>query len=320
MSQTTTAEILRAHLGEKLLCNIPLAPLSTFAVGGSASYYCEAYSQKDVQDCIAAAKYAGVATFILAGGSNIVVADEGIDKLVIHLLSQNYGINDNVLQADAGVSLSDLVTASITAGREGIIWASGIPGSFGGAIRGNAGAYGGEISDTLLDVTVLQGGSVVTLPKNVISFSYRESQFKQSSDIILSARIALGKEANAEALQKASNDIIALRNTKHPKLPCAGSYFKNVVINEHNRKTLADLGIPQECWGRAKVPTAWLIDRCNLKGTKIGGAQISPMHANIIVNTGNAKAADILALAALMKQRVWETCGIAIEEEVGFVR
>ncbi len=287
----------------KIQRNIPLAPLTTFKIGGPAKYFLKVKNKNELVEAIKWAKKknlpAGKAVlpyFILGGGSNILVSDKGFNGLIIELLIRDCQLLGNKILVGAGMSLAKLVTFSIKNGLTGLEWAVGIPGTIGGAVRGNAGALGHSISEYLEKVKILRADKIIELKNKEIGFSYRQSIFKRNQDIILEAVLAL-KKGKAQESKKIIKENIQRRITAHPAQPSAGCIFKNP------KPSSAGL----------------LIQQCGLKGKQIGGAKISQKHANFIVNTGQAKARDVRALIALIKRKVKDRFNIELEEEIKYI-
>jgi UDP-N-acetylmuramate dehydrogenase len=299
----------------------PLARHTTFKIGGVASLYFRAESNEDLVRAITYARKFKIPFYLLSGGSNVLVSDEGIDKFVIHIKSSDlFVVDESYIVADAGVLLADLVALSIQHGLEGLVWASGIPGDVGGAVRGNAGAYGGEMKDSVDSVEVMRGRKQFIMERKDILFGYRDSQFKQGSDIVLTVKFKLKPGGDVEKMRQQSQEIIAERETKHtPGVPSAGSFFKNVPITDENREQFKKLGIPEKFWEYGKVAAGWLLDEVGMRGYTVGGAQVSNAHGNIVINTGDATADDVLQLTSIMKMKVRDELGIQLEEEVQYV-
>jgi len=262
--------------------NVPLAPYTTFKIGGPAKYFYEAKSKEDLVKAIKAAKETGLPFFILGGGSNVLVSDKGFDGLVIKLQATSYklpqprqakrGGQATKIVADAGVLLSKLVDESARAGLTGLEWAVGIPGTVGGAVRGNAGAFGVSMSDVV---------------KNIRNYE----------DVILSVELEL-KKGDREKSKKMIKEYLEYRDKRHPlEYPSAGCIFKN----------------PKGDFA------GHLIEKCDLKGTKIGNAMVSKKHGNFIVNLGNAKAKDVIKLINLCKKKVREKFRIELKEEIEYL-
>lgn len=278
--------------------NVPLAPFTTFRIGGSAKFYAE---PANIEDVITIQKFVAennLPFFILGNGSNVLISDDGWDGLVLNLESgfNKLSATENIVTADAGVRMASFVDFAIRHDLKGVEMLAGVPATIGGAVRMNAGCYGGETSDYILDVAIVRSGEYMTLTKAQCDFSYRHSGFNKT-DIILSARFALGSGAASE-LQDIKRKHLLHRNEVQPvNLPNCGSVFKN----------------PRPRF------SAELIEAAGLKGTHIGGAQISIKHANFIVNINTASADDVIALMNLARKKVFEQTGIVLEPEVQLV-
>lgn len=315
----------------KILENIPLAPYTTFEIGGPARFFCEAKTKKEIIKAIQWAKNKKVRYFILAGGSNVLVADNGFDGLVIKLQVSSYRLRDRIIIAEAGLNLAKLVQLALENSLTGLEWAIGIPGTLGGAIRGNAGAMGHSISEIIKKVEVLiddkqnQKLKVKKFSNRECKFGYRDSIFKSRSNlIILGAELQL-KKGNKEEIRKRMAEYLKKREGQ-PKEPSAGCIFKNVEIArqpeiqfQEDNKEFVKIRRELVPIHDGKIAAGWLIEQCDLKGKKIGRAKISEKHANFIVNLGGAKAEDVFILISLIKQKVRNKFNIQLEEEIEFV-
>ncbi|MDX9855752.1 MAG: UDP-N-acetylmuramate dehydrogenase [Candidatus Moranbacteria bacterium] len=301
--------------------NIPLAPYTTFKIGGPAKFFVEAKSESDIADSIDYAKNNNKDFFIFSGGSNLLVSDNGLDGLAIKISNSSIEIKDREVFCGAGTSLSQLAMETAKNNLGGLEWAAGIPGTVGGAIAGNAGAFGGEISDNLIEVKTLsvEEGKLMTFEKKDCDFGYRNSLFKKNSGkfILISAVFDL-EAGKREESEKKIGDIIKKRKEKQPRYPSAGSFFKNPVVNKEEiiNKFERDTGLKIK---DDKIPAGWLIEEVGLKGKKIGGAKVSEKHSNFIINTGNATAEDVIILSSLIKAKVRDRFGIQLEEEVKLI-
>lgn len=320
--------------------NISLAPLTTFKIGGPADYFFVAKSEKDLIDALSFARQKKLAVFILGGGSNILVSDKGFRGLVIQIQNLKFKVKDCQIESQSGTALAELVGAAAKAGFTGIEWAAGIPGTLGGAIRGNAGAFGMDMSSIVKHIRVYSGGSIKQYqynchseggrPRAAHSFSggarpteesqdifwYRDSIFKYNKEIILSADLELQK-GEPEKIRQTIKNYLEQRRSKQPWEPSAGSVFKNIQFDKLSKK-LQDI-IPTEKIKAGKVAVAYFTELAGLKGHQIGQAQISPKHNNFIVNLGGAKASDVLSLINLIKQEIKNKFGIELEEEIQLV-
>jgi UDP-N-acetylmuramate dehydrogenase len=302
--------------------NISLANHTTFKIGGPARYFFVAKNREDVISALKAAKESGIPYYIIGGGSNLLVSDKGFDGLVIKILNTQYIIHGTKIIADAGVNLGKLVFESINAGLTGLEWAMGIPGTIGGAIVGNAGAYGHSTSEAVKEVKTLNAEFKVSSYKfQDCGFVYRGSAFQQKNEIITEVGIELRK-GDKEKSMKQLKDIILQRRTKVPPYPSAGSFFKNYRLEskDYNKDPLVKRFPDLIKKIRSnKIGVAYLIDQCGLKGKQIGGAKVAEEHANFIVNAGGATAKDVLGLADICKQKVKEKYGLELKPEKRFL-
>ncbi|MDD3487437.1 MAG: UDP-N-acetylmuramate dehydrogenase [Candidatus Moranbacteria bacterium] len=322
--------------------NIPLAPLTTFKIGGPARYFSEAGSGEEIIEALEFAREKSLPVFVMGGGSNILVSDKGFEGLVIKIQSTSYKIHDTNIECGAGCQLSTIVRESIKSGLTGLEWAAGIPGTIGGAVRGNAGAYGGTMADSVESVRVVEIPIAKSQASNKFSifnfqfskksefqisnfknkdckFSYRDSIFKRNPNlIILSVKLGLQKGSREES-EKRIKEIISKRREKQPAdFPSAGSFFKNPSVKKADLLRIFESDTGMEARG-GKIPAGYLIDGAGMRGKKIGGAMVSEKHANFIVNTGGATAENVMMLAAIIKTRVRNRFDIQLQEEVQMV-
>ena len=306
--------------------NILLKKYTTFKIGGPAEYFLIVKKKENLIKAVKLAKKLKLPIFIFGGGSNLLVSDEGIRGLVVKIqnLDKKFKIrklkSDVIIETSAGIELKDLVEFSIKKSLQGLEWSGGLPGTFGGAVRGNAGAFGGEIKDIIFEVEALDKNfNLKKLSKKQCQFSYRSSIFKKNDWIVLSVVIKL-KKGNKKDIRSVAQYCIKYRRDRHPwEYPNAGSIFKNCAFSGFSsgfKKKLSKV-VKQDPF--PIVPTAYLISELGLKGTKIGNAQISEKHPNFIVNLGGAKARDVLKLIDLVKQKVKKVYNIKLETEVQFV-
>lgn len=281
--------------------NVKLASYTTFKIGGPAEYFFEAKTREDLIKAIKTAKKFKMPFFILAGGSNTLVSDKGYRGLLIRNQNSEFQIIGFKIKAEAGIRLSRLVMESLNHGLSGFEWVAGIPGTIGGAIRGNAGAFEKSMADVVERVELLEINSELIIKSYELKdcrFGYRSSIFKEKNNlIVLSAEIRL-KTDDKEKIKESIERYLNYRKGKHPlEFPSAGSIFEN-----------------PEGHSAAK-----LIEECGLKGKKIGQAQISEKHANFIINLGQAKAKDVCRLIDLAKEKVKDKFGIILKEEIQFL-
>lgn len=303
----------------EILKNVPLAPQTTFKIGGEAKFFVEANNEAEIIEAVNYAQKNELAIFILGGGSNVLISDNGFDGLVIKMKNSEIKIDDCEIECDAGVSLMNLVNFSVNNDLVGLEWAAGIPGTVGGAIRGNAGAFGGEMEKSVKEIKILDINKnplkIEYLKNKECKFGYRTSIVKENKGIILiSAKLSLKRNVNQDS-RKIISEIINKRSQNQPADPSAGSFFKNPVVT--NSETIENFEHDMETKMRGeKLPAGWFIDNLGYKGKKIGGAQVSEKHANFIINAGGASAEDVLILSSYLKQKVRDGHNIQLEEEV----
>lgn len=306
--------------------NIILAPHTTFKIGGPARYFIEAKSAEEIKEAVLWAREKGVPYFLLGGGSNLLVSDDGFNGLVIKIKTASYKIQDTSVTAEAGAPLAKLVAESANNDLTGLEWAVGIPGTIGGAVCGNAGAYGHSTSEAVIHARAMdQNSEIVDFNNQDCHFCYRGSIFKESGNklIILETELKLIK-GNSNEIKEKIKKIISERAGKIPHYPSSGSFFKNYIVDEKSPTSNLLLKNFPELKNNikgGKIATGYFIEQCDLKGKTIGGAQISEQHANFIINIGNAKAIDVLGLAEICKREVAKKFGVELEIEkklIGF--
>lgn len=300
---------------------VTLADYTTFKTGGKSEHFFEAANLEELQYSIFYANEKNLPYIILGGGSNVLFDDAGYKGVVIKLNMKEFSINDCILKAQAGAMMSEVVNYAIENGYSGMEWASGLPGTIAGAIRGNAGAFGGCIADNIMKVTYLdEKGKIRETEAKRCGFGYRDSTFKHSRKfVILEAEFMMNKDKTTEELKSKFEKYINYRNSNHPlDYPSAGSVFKNI---DEKKEVSVCLKINPRMneflkkW-QGKISTAYLIEDCNLKGVRIGGARISEKHANFIVNENNATSDDIKKLIKTVIEKVREKYGITLKPEI----
>jgi UDP-N-acetylmuramate dehydrogenase len=301
-------ELFKSAVGRELKESVPLRRFSNFKIGGEADYFFSASSLKELLAAVHVSEKESVSYRIIGGGFNVLFDDAGFRGMVIKNDAKGIKeLKDSKVDVLSGTDLDDMIDFCKERGLGGASFLAGIPGTVGGAVYGNAGAFGRSIGDILEEAEVLEMDGERTetkkLTQSQMGFQYRKSLLKEKPFILLKAVFKL-VPGNHEVIKKDIEKNIKERKKKHPpwSLACAGSYFKNPV---------SDTG--------EKIAAGYLLDRVGGRSLKRGGAAVYKGHANFLINTGNATSKDIRDLAAELKQRVKKRFGITLEEEVVFI-
>lgn len=308
----------------KIKKDIPLAQHTTFEIGGLAKFFVEVKFAEELKDVLVWAKKHEEKIYILGGGSNVLISDKGIDGLVVKFINNDIANLTPRIHCGAGTPLVVLASFARNISLSGLEWSFGIPrATVGGSIRGNAGAFGQEISDIVETVEVYntKKNRFEFFSKNDCQFAYRGSIFKENSDYIVWAATFKCIPKNLEEIRENIESNLKMRFEKQSRLPNAGSVFKNLFLDDIKKvNEKLYLYIRENNLGRSgKIGAGFVIDYCGLKGKKIGGAKTSLEHANFIVNTGKATCTDVLELIKLIKKDVERKTGIELEEEIQVV-
>ncbi|MFM7230492.1 MAG: UDP-N-acetylmuramate dehydrogenase [bacterium] len=309
-------ERLRAAIGEGLREQEPLKHHTTFRIGGPADWFVAARTPEQMVAALRAAHENDLPCFLLGGGSNLLVSDEGFRGLVVRNAIEDVAFDGVHARVGCGADYLSFIQLTREQGLAGLAYAAGIPGSVGGAIYGNAGCYGHDIGARVVECTVCtpEGDRVETLPASWFEFAYRDSRLKREPRALLSCVLRLEK-GDPAAIAAEIEEKLEIRRTKHPQWriePTAGSYFKNLPPG------FTAPGLPLSP-GTHRVPAGALLDVCECRGLRVGDAAVFAKHANILVNAGHATAADMLTLAEVLKARVRKRFGVELEEEVMFL-
>lgn len=285
---------------EKVRISEPMNRHTTFRIGGPADYFLLPSTAEEVKKILEICKEKELPYFILGNGSNLLVSDEGYCGVIIQLY-RNYGgiiVEGTNIRAGAGALLSQIASAAKNASLTGFEFAGGIPGTLGGAVVMNAGAYGGEMKNVLKEVTVMtEQGEIMTIPAEKLEMGYRTSLVKKAGYLVLEAVISL-KAGDVEEIKAIMKDLTEKRVSKQPlEYPSAGSTFKR-----------------PEGYFAGK-----LIMDAGLRGYQVGGAQVSEKHCGFVINKGNATAADVCGLMKDVQEKVQEQFGVTLEPEVKFL-
>lgn len=306
----TTAQNLRLALDEShLRYDVPLAPYTTFQIGGPADFLYNATSADDLARAVTAARALRLPWFVLGLGANVLIGDRGFRGLVIRNVAQAHGLHENgCLWSESGAIVQDLVLETVRAGWSGLEHYVGIPSTIGGALWQNLHflSPAPEREKTMFIADIFESCEILTekgercvVDATYVKFGYDDSVFHHRRDVVLSATFQLQRGDRA-ALHRILQENLSWRGSRHPWLqihPSAGSIFKKIE----------------------GVGAGRLIDQCGLKGYRVGDAQISHIHANILVNLGRATAKDVRTLIAHAQQTVLEKLGYALETEIGFI-
>ncbi|WP_297702385.1 UDP-N-acetylmuramate dehydrogenase [uncultured Fibrobacter sp.] len=295
----------------QILENEPMSKHTSFKVGGAARYFAKAESPDDLKKSLDLAREKGLPFFILGNGTNLLVSDKGFDGVIVTLAGDFFSIEDlgnGAFKVGAATPLGRFARSVLKQGFAGIHKLAGIPGTLGGAIYMNAGAYGQEIGNCCTAVTVLDSdGNTREYAASECEFGYRQSIFQKNNAIILSATFQL---PTAESLGKTSADLeaelaecMAKRKASQPlNMPNAGSTFKRLTVGAADTPT--------------QIAPGYYIEQADLKGYRIGGAEVSTVHANFIVNADGATASDIKKLSEFVQSKVAEKFGIQLHREI----
>ncbi len=316
------AELLK-NLGERLKVNEPLKNHTSYKIGGPAKYFYVAESTQDLTQALQVAIEVGIPYLVLGGGTNVLINDQGFPGLVVKIKNHEWKINGTEVLSDAGVNLAFLVQKTVAKDLSGFEPLVGVPGSVGGAVYGNAGLPSlekGCVGDWVKTITIFRQDKIIILNKGECSFSYRDSIFKHNSDIILSVVFELAK-AERETIMKRVDKFMSARKTQPYSSPSCGCIFTNykIVDPDFVRQTFAGEEKIESFIKKGQIPAGWLIEKADLKGKVLGGIQVSAEHANFLVNTGEAKAEDVIMMISYIKQQIRDKFGIQLHEEVRYL-
>jgi len=301
-SREKTKESLLEGLGEGVRFNVPLAPYTSFRIGGPADFFFEALSPWELIKAVSVSRSLGIKYFILGGGSNLLVSDAGFRGLVIKNGCTALLTNGDNPGVQSGFSLNELVDKTAELGLSGLEFLAGIPGTVGGAVFGNAGAFGESIGNLLERAVVFDPDrGLETVDRDYFEFGYRSSKLKRNGEILISTSFRLEKKT-AQEVKREAEEIRTLRREKHPQNQGSiGCFFKNI---KEKGKT---------------IPVGRLLEQVGAKELAVGNAAVFDRHANIIVNRGGAKASEVRELAGMLTDRVREKFGYVLEPEIVFL-
>ncbi len=300
----------------KVKTNVPLAKYTTFQIGGPAKFFVIVEETDKLVSLLNFLSGEGIDYLIMGGGSNLLFSDDGFDGVVIKVQSQVIGVRGSEIVAEAGVKLCQVLDLTMKHALTGFEWAAGVPGTVGGAVRGNAGAYGGSTSDSLIKVEIWENGEIKELTKEECGFHYRGSYFKSNPNaVILRAWFQFTPGDKIEIVSGVQG-FLERRKNRFPPYPSAGCFFANIRLD----KWPGDKSILlPKFFEIGEVPVGWMVEQVDAKGLRIGGAMVSDKHGNFIINVGKATQADILNLVAEISERVYNKFGVELQKEVEII-
>lgn len=301
--------------------NEPMAKHTSFRIGGPARLYVVAGSTDEILGAITAADALALPWFVYGGGSNLLVADEGYEGVVIQVANRGLSIEGNVVKTESGVITALVARKATDAGLEGFAWAAGVPGTIGGALFGNAGCFGGEIGESVafVDAYRVKDKQRVKLTKAECRFGYRDSLFKHEPHVLFGCELHLLPASDPAANKAKLEDIVRQRKEKQPlDQSSAGCIFKNYDFHDAEELKILErnVTVPASMLQSKRLGAGWLIDQVGLLGYELGTVAISAKHGNFVVNKGKANAKDVMALISLAKMKVRDELGIELHEEV----
>ena len=288
---------------------VPLRDFTTFRLGGPCACLLNCETGPQLVDAVSMLARLRIPFLAMGGGSNLLVSDRGYDGVILRYYSKTPDIHmaGGVVEVSGSTLLDDLVNYTVRQGMEGLVYASGIPGTVGGAIAGNAGAYGRQIGDSLIGVRLVdERGTVREEVREALHFAYRTSRLQQSRETVLSASLQL-RRGDPDELAGQREEILELRKTKHPDwkvVPTAGSFFKNIEPTSSAERRQA---------------AGWFLEQAGAKSMSVGGARVFEKHANIIVADKGCSAQDVLDLSRRMAEAVKQKYGLVLTPEVRLV-
>lgn len=273
--------------------NVLLSKYATFKIGGPAQFLVEVDNNDSLVGLLNFLSGEGIKFLILGGGSNLLFPDSGFEGVVIKIKTSNIKVLDETIECDAGASLGTVINLAAQNSLGGMEWAAGIPGTVGGAVRGNAGAMGKDAEENIDKVEIWRNGATIILSNNECGFMYRGSAFKANrQDVILRVWFKLKKVDQKQIMLK-MQEYLLLRQGKFPAFPSAGSFFKNIKLADWqgDKKILPEIFLQ-----RGSVPVGYLVDQVGMRGFAVGGAKVAEEHGNFIINYDKAEQNDVLAI------------------------
>ncbi len=301
-----------------------LAKHLNIRIGGPARFFVETKTEDEVLVAVRTALLYEVPYFVLGGGSNTLAHDDGWNGLVIKMTNRALHIEGATVVADAGVISAFVARKVAERGLRGFAWAISLPGTMGGAVRGNAGCFGGEMQDTVTSVRVIREHALVELLAKDLHFGYRHSVFKEpahAGDVIFSVTMELTQGDASDEMALLEKNLASRKASQPLGSSSAGCMFKNFTYADDKevQRIMADADIPESMLQQRRIAAGWIIEQLGMKGLRVGDAQVSDVHGNFLLNKGHATAQDIALLISRIKTEARDTYGIHLEEEVSFL-
>ena len=298
--------------------NAPLSRYTRFEIGGPARFLANVSCESALAEALRISADHELRHTLIGGGTNLIVDDSGFPGLVLRYTASAMDVDGRRVRVEAGAVLQDLVDRTVDLGLRGLETMTGIPGWVGGAIYGNAGAYGHAIRECIESVRFFDGRAIREFDRESCEFGYRESIFKRHKDwIVLAAHMCFEASDSAE-LRTTADGILKIRNEKYPPtMRCAGSIFKNLMLADLPEPIRAK--VPERVIREGKVPAAYFLEQAGAKGMSAGGIRVADYHANLVYNTGSGTSAELRLVIENLKTRVRDRFGVQLEEEVQYV-
>jgi UDP-N-acetylmuramate dehydrogenase len=295
-----------------------LSRYTRFGIGGPAELYFETSGERSFMEALNLVRSSGSKYVVIGGGTNLIVADAGFPGIVLRFTASGIESEGVRIKVAAGAELQSLIDYCVGVGLRGLETMTGIPGSVGAAIYGNAGAYGHSINERIDQVRFFDGSIIRRFNNTECEFHYRESIFKRHKDwIIFSAELNMGVGSPTE-LRQTADDIFKIRLEKYPPtMRCAGSIFKNLILAELTPAVQKQ--VPERVVREGKVPSAYFLEQVGAKGIENGDIRVADYHANLIYNAGHGTARQVCEVIDDLKSRVEQKFGLTLEEEVQYV-
>jgi UDP-N-acetylmuramate dehydrogenase len=295
-----------------------LSRYTRFGIGGPAEVYFETPDEQSFMEALDIARTSGSSHVVIGGGTNLIVADAGFPGIVLRFTARSIESEGIRVTVAAGAELQALVDHCIRVGLRGLETMTGIPGSLGAAVYGNAGAYGHSINERIRQVRFFDGLAIRLFGNAECEFHYRESIFKRHKDwVVFSAELHMDVASSAE-LRQTAGDIFKIRLEKYPAtMRCAGSIFKNLILAELSPSVQKQ--VPERVIREGKVPSAYFLEQVGAKGIENGDIRVADYHANLIYNAGQGTARQVCEIISDLKSRVERQFGLTLEEEVQYI-